>query len=54
MNLSRQAFHELVQRALVDLPPQFQHYMQDLTVDVEDRPDAATVRALDLDDPRSL
>ena len=54
MRLSRQAFCDLVERALADLPPEFENYLHDLSVDVEDRPDAATLRALELDDPRSL
>ena len=54
MRLSRQAFCVLVERALAGLPPQFEQYLQELSVDVEDQPDAQTLAALELDDPRSL
>lgn len=54
MRLSRRAFCALVERAIADLPPQFAPYLEELTVDVEDVPDAAVVRDLELDDPREL
>jgi len=54
MRLSRPAFCALVERALAGLPAQFEQYMEELSVDVEDQPDARTLAALELDDPRSL
>lgn len=54
MRLSHAAFCVLVERALNTLPPQFKPYLEELTIDVEDMPDAALARDLGLDDPRQL
>ena len=54
MKMARNAFCALVERALADLPAEFQHRLEELSVDVQDEPAPQTVRALDLDDPGSL
>jgi predicted Zn-dependent protease with MMP-like domain len=54
VKLPRQTFCELVDRALAELPPQFDEHLQDLSVDVEDRPDPQTLRSLGLPHPWTL
>lgn len=54
MKMARNAFCTLVERALADLPAEFQRRLEELSVDVQDEPDPQTIRALDLDDPGSL
>jgi predicted Zn-dependent protease with MMP-like domain len=48
MRLSADEFVEVVEQALVTIPPAFEPYLQDVVVDVEDYPDRETVRTLGL------
>lgn len=54
IRLSDDEFEELVDEALESLPEEFQQYLRDVLIEVEDRPDADTARGLGLDDRRSL
>ena len=54
MRLSADEFRLLVERALDTLPEHFLPYLDGLAVDVEPMPDEATLRSVELDDPRSL
>lgn len=53
MDLSRARFEELVSRALDRLPHHFADLMDNVTVQVREAPDRATLEALDLDPDRS-
>ncbi len=54
MQLSDEEFAEVVEEALQSIPPGFHHYLQEIAVDIEDEPDAATCRELKLRSPREL
>lgn len=54
MRLTREQFERAVEDALRSIPEQFAPYMERLLVEVQDQPDRATLRDLDLDDPREL
>lgn len=54
MKLSEREFSRLVQQALADVPPPFDRYLQDITVDVEPMPDAQTLREMEIDDPTEI
>lgn len=54
MQLSPDAFNELVGEALAGIPEGFRPYLEGVVVDVEDEPDEAVCRELHLRDPRSL
>ena len=49
IRLSEDAFAEVVWEALVDVPPEFEQYMEELAVDVEDRPDRGTLEELEVE-----
>lgn len=54
IRLSDDEFEELVEQAVEALPAEFESYLRDLVIDVQDMPDRKTVRELGLRDPRSL
>ena len=54
MRLSVEQFQVLVDEALRDVPEPFRKYLDGLAIDIEDQPDAETVRRLGLRDRRSL
>jgi predicted Zn-dependent protease with MMP-like domain len=43
--VSKQAFGELVERALEELPPQFARFLEEVPVEVRDRPTPAQMKA---------
>ncbi len=54
MELAREDFEQLVEEALASLPREFEPYMRDVVVDVEDEPDAQTCRRMRLRDKTAL
>jgi predicted Zn-dependent protease with MMP-like domain len=54
VRLSREEFDEAVTQALADIPPQFQPYLDQVIVDVEDFPDRRTCEAVNIDHPSRL
>lgn len=54
MRVSRSEFERLVRTALEQIPPDFARYLQRIIVDIEDLPDAATCREMELSDPREI
>jgi predicted Zn-dependent protease with MMP-like domain len=54
VRVTRQVFERLVDLALREVPPQFDEYLANVVIDVEDLPDAATCRQLGLADARTL
>ena len=54
MKLTDEEFEEVVEDAIQSIPEGFHRYLQDIVVDIEDLPDAATCQELNLRDPRSL
>ncbi len=54
VRISRDRFEQLVRDALQAIPAAFRPYLEHIDVDVEPVPDAETMRALDLSDPRDL
>lgn len=54
MRFSRHEFESFVRDALRDIPQDFQQYLQDVAVVVEDQPDEQTCRDMELDDPTEL
>lgn len=54
MRLSDEAFAAVVQEAIDSVPESFHGYFEEIAIDIEDMPDAATCRDLDIDDPRTL
>jgi predicted Zn-dependent protease with MMP-like domain len=54
MRLTHEAFADAVSEALDSLPDDFDPYMEDLVVDIEDSPDDETMAELGMKDRRSL
>ncbi len=54
IELSEDDFFGLVQEALRDLPPQFEQYMQNISVEVLPRPTRELMRSLNMRGGRSL
>lgn len=54
MRVSRATFEQQVTRALEAIPGGFRRFFENLIIEIEDRPDAATCDDLQLDDPREL
>jgi predicted Zn-dependent protease with MMP-like domain len=47
-HVSKQRFDELVQEALLELPEQFAQFLQEVPVEVRDRPSASQLRSLSM------
>jgi predicted Zn-dependent protease with MMP-like domain len=54
MHLSDEEFEDVVQEALASIPEGFNHYLQEIAVDIEDEPDESTCRKLKLRSSRHL
>jgi predicted Zn-dependent protease with MMP-like domain len=54
MRMDEITFSEIVEEALDSIPEGFRGYLKDIAVDVEDLPDEATCREMDIRDPREL
>ena len=54
MRLSHEQFEAVVEEALQSIPEGFNKYLDEIVVDVEDVPDAATCDEVGIRDPRSL
>lgn len=52
--MSDDEFDLVVDEAIRSVPEGFHHYLQDITVDVEEMPDEDTCRDVGIRDPRSL
>ena len=52
--MSKAKFSELVERALAELPPQFQTYLEEVPVQIEDRPPRRLLRELGLEEDELL
>lgn len=54
MRVSRSEFEGLVRKALEQVPPDFARFLERVIVDIEDAPDAAACRDMELDDPSEI
>lgn len=54
MRIGRDEFAQLVTAALREVPEALRRYVDDVTVDVEQHPDAETCREAEIDDPSEL
>jgi len=52
--VSKDRFAELVERALADVPPVFEPYLEEVTVEVRDRPTRKQLRSVGLKDDELL
>jgi len=54
MRMDEETFSEIVEEALDSIPEGFRGYLKAIVVDIEDQPDEATCREMDIRDPREL
>ena len=52
--VSKDRFAELVERALADVPPVFEPYLEEVTIEVRDRPTRKQLRSVGLKDDELL
>jgi predicted Zn-dependent protease with MMP-like domain len=52
--VSKDRFAELVERALADVPPVFEPYLEEVTIEVRDRPTRRQLRSVGLKDDELL
>lgn len=52
--VSKERFAELVERALADVPPQFREYLEEIAIEVRDRPTRKQLRSVGLRDDELL
>lgn len=53
-NIRPKEFDALVRQAIEGIPDAFRPYLERVVIDVEETPDRATLRDLEVDDPRDL
>ncbi len=52
--VSKERFAELVERALADVPPAFASYLEEVTIEIRDRPTRKQLKSVGLNDDQLL
>jgi predicted Zn-dependent protease with MMP-like domain len=54
MRISQGEFERIVEEVLAELPESFSRHLENVTIDIEDEPDAPTLEEAEMDEPREL